>query len=603
MSVEQDAYTLNSLCYLAHQKQGLLHRLQLELASLHKESQLDSDALLSLKQQSLEESINRLEPPPSAEEERENAVLRHTFQRTRISTDQLRMKTEVLMQHKARLYETIHTVVTTSNLMLKANDVESAKLAYVAIGRKDMREMNILQLEERRDKARTMAATLNEFLTEKAQKQLERSNLDEKLKFWRTKIDKYSKLTASYTSLKSAKLSELDYLRTVHQRILASFQSGNIDECIRKYERILSSNESLSSYINNLLIQLAEQRAAKRQFKQELRLYHHDSRLSASKVPSSRSMELVSPRSVEMSGRTATLPSLSQISVTSGIDKDLLAMQMLIFDAISSVKSTLTRIDRADEDGALGPFYPDLSLSKYEDIPDLEHCIGVLLLIERKLWQCKEIYSQRALRKSPVRPNRPKVRPIATLFISNDTGRKSILHTIDLKYTSQSVNTIKTRLFSTHFVGENETETSFGKPVGKIGSLLSDVARVTFDVSNKLRLDRQLLTEAGRSPAQPKDSDDVESAYLKTEIKRMKKDATEQRPPMHKHSFSLPSPKPLRSTKLMRGHNELDEALGIPQISRQIQELNRMALVYQKSLGHTEADGLKELYQEVCHKK
>ena len=98
------------------------------------------------------------------------------------------MKTEILMQHKARLNDAINSLLTSSNLMLRAHSIEQAKLSYATIGWKESRELNILQLVERRNKVRTMADTFTDFQVEQAQHELEMSNLEEKLKHWKSKI-------------------------------------------------------------------------------------------------------------------------------------------------------------------------------------------------------------------------------------------------------------------------------------------------------------------------------------------------------------------------------------------------------------------------------
>lgn len=118
----------------------------------------------------------------------ETATLKHAWQRTRLATEQKRMKTEILMQHKARLSDAIHSLLTTSNLMLRAHSIEQAKLGYASIGHKESRELNLLQLFERRSKVRSMVDTFTEFQVEQARKELEMSNLEEKLKYWKSRI-------------------------------------------------------------------------------------------------------------------------------------------------------------------------------------------------------------------------------------------------------------------------------------------------------------------------------------------------------------------------------------------------------------------------------
>jgi len=51
---------LNSLAYLVHQKEAVLRRLQVELQTLGKEAQLDSDEVLRLRETALEDCVGRL---------------------------------------------------------------------------------------------------------------------------------------------------------------------------------------------------------------------------------------------------------------------------------------------------------------------------------------------------------------------------------------------------------------------------------------------------------------------------------------------------------------------------------------------------------------
>lgn len=495
------------------------------------------------------------------------------------------------MQHKARLNDAINSLLTSSNLMLRAHSIEQAKLSYATIGWKESRELNILQLVERRNKVRIMADTFTEFQVEEAQHELEMSNLEEKLKHWKSKIELNEAKRANLKKIKSERQyfpcrSELEHAKSLYNRVLSAFQVTNIDECIKKFDSIASANESLRSYINHLLLQLAEERNSKKSLKGELRGFHH----FAHQPPSPSALTPYS--SAESQGET----------------QDLLTNRLRVFDSVSLIKSILSRIDRVDEGRELGPHLNELVYGKEEEMGS-EHCLAVLLVIERKLWQCKEAYVNFTRKPSPSKSTRSgKTKTLSALFSPHDAPRRSLFQTIDLKFTATSVNNIRSKLYSSHFVEDPEPSSALltGKSKGKITNFLSDVAKVHFEVSSNLRQVR--FPEPRKSPGLGKEKDDEdEVAFLASEVKRMKKDASTALPSksgLHKHSYSLSDYKSMQSRAmgLQKHRSELDLALGIPQISKHIQELNHMAMVYQKTQSGSDA-GLKELYQEHCRKK
>jgi len=516
--------------------------------------------------------------------------LRHTWQRTRLSTEQRRMKTEILMQHKARLNDAINSLLTSSNLMLRAHSIEQTKLSYATIGWKESRELNILQLVERRNKVRTMADTFTDFQVEQAQHELEMSNLEEKLKHWKSKIELNEATRVNLKKIKSERRyfpsrSELEHAKSLYNRVLSAFQVTTIDECIQKFDNIASANESLRSYINHLLLQLAEERNSKKSLKSELRESHHFAHQPS--LPS------------------ALTP--SDGAENEGEMQDLLTNRLRVFDSVSLVKSILSRIDRVDENRELGPHLPELDYGKEAEMGS-EHCMAVLLVIERKLWQCQEAYVNFTRKQSPSKSTRSgKTKTLSALFSPHDVPRRSLFQTIDLKFTATSVNSIRSKLYSSHFVEDPEPSSALltGKSKGKITNFLSDVAKVHFEMASNLR--QAKLPEMRKSPGLTKEKDEEdEVAFLASEVKRMKKDASllPAKSSIHKHSYSLSDYKSMQSRAigLQKHRSELDLALGIPQISKHIQELNHMAMVYQKTQSGSDA-GLKELYQEHCRKK
>lgn len=370
---------------------------------------------------------------------------------------------------------------------------------------------------------------------------------------------------------------ELQRAKDMYDRILAAFQAKSIEESIEKFDSFISANESLRSYINHLLMQLAEERGSKRSLKMELKGYHEESR-QQTEVET----EMVEREKVE------------------GETQEVMSKRLLVFDAVSALKSTLSRIDRIDEDRLFGPH-----LSEITSTSDFDLSLGFLLLIERKLWQCQSAYQQRTQKRSPTKSTRGRPKVLTALFSSYDAPRKSLFQAIDLKFTATSVNNIRSRLYSSHFVEDPEPTSALltGKSKGKISTFLSDVAKVHFEVSSNLKA--QKMMEIRRSPELEKEKDDeAEVAFLASEVKRMKKDSNlnQLKPGMHKHTLSLQEYKNGDMRKLQKHRSELDLALGIPQISKHIQELNHMAMVYQKTQSGSDA-GLKELYQEHCRKK
>jgi hypothetical protein len=438
-----------------------------------------------------------------------------------------------------------------------------------------------------------MADTFTDFQVEQAQRELEMSNLEEKQKFWKSKILANETNRAKLKKIKVEKRyftrrSDLENAKTLYNKVLSAFKAENIDECIKKFDSIASANESLRSYINHLLLQLAEERTSKKSLKVELRKEHHSAHQALPSAPSA--------------------PSAPSIEAEHSLEtQDLLTHRLLVFDAVSLIKSILSRIDRVDENKELGPYLSDLDYEKEEEIGS-EHCLSVLLVIERKLWQCREAYVNFTRKPSPSKSTRSgKGKTLSALFSPHDAPRRSIFQTIDLKFTTTSVNNIRSRLYSTHFVEDPEPSSALltGKSKGKISNFLSDVAKVHFEMSSGLRQARN--QEVRKSPVEVKEKDDeIEVAFLAAEVKRMRKDATSfsAKAGVHKHSYSLNDYKSskTRVIGLQKHGSELDLALGIPHMSKHIQELNHMAMVYQKTQSGSDA-GLKELYQEHCRKK
>ena len=344
---------------------------------------------------------------------------------------------------------------------------------------------------------------------------------------------------------------------------------------MQKYDKIVTSNQSMSSYINNLLIQLAEQRKLKKSYKKELKLYQ--------KPP-------FTPKITEKTGNFGSFPEKS----------DLSPVKMLIFNAVSASKSILRLIDRSDFCFQLGPPSNQLEFTENTDFPGLDHCISVLLLVEKKVKHCLEVIFQRNAVKSGLKAGK------TDKIQRSSEGKRGRFAGLEVKTGSQSVSNIKAKLYSSHFVEDFEPEsgllTGKSKRRTRMSLFLTDVAKVHYEVSSKITQTKSATDLDLVSLEVENQLESSEAAYLQSEMSRIKQRFAV---PSHKPSFSaLVSPMKVRTKKVHhRYQSELDVALGVPHMTKEVQELSHKAVMYQKSLQNSPKTGLKEIYQDFCLKK
>ena len=251
---------------------------------------------------------------------------------------------------------------------------------------------------------------------------------------------------------------------------------------IEKYFDTLSSNQWLSTKIHHLLIQQTEADVIKRNLLRELGMWQI-------------------PTEEESSQGDAAIGKSEKSR-----DKEIIALKLMAFDAASYCKNILVHIDKLDPYRVLGPHFEDL---KYREQGTTDHCIAVLLLIEKKIRNCNDQITLKFTERMRMTFASPRT-PMRQSVVIRQT---------------QGVNNIKKTLFSSHFV-ENS-------PV-KIESMLHGVAQIQYQATNGLKPTQSLKVVSTSQIAEVNETDRAEEDYLRLEQKLRKRDRCSSQASMDK---------------------------------------------------------------------